>query len=515
MADPDLILSRERIDAVLLDLDGVVTDTTDLQARAWKRLFDTWLREHPSAPGEDHSPFDATRDYRRYIDGRPRDKGVKHFLLARGVELPDGAPDDGPEQDSIQGLGRRKNAMFLELLEEHGVEVYGCAVALLRRLRRAGIRTAAVTASRNCDAILDRAGVGHLFDARVDGNDAEREDLAGKPDPDTLLEAARRVGAEPARTAVLDDTVAGVRAAVRGRFGLIIGVDRGGQREALSEHGAHLVFDDPCHIGVAEPADAIPPLLEDPAATAVSIAERRPVLFLDYDNILTAPADDGDGAAARLDTALRPVLHQLALAIPVIILSDRDLDDLRRRVGLPRVVYAGSHGLEIQGLELRLELPEALDARADLAAAADALERRLAAVSGARVERRHFAVAVLGGTAPGTDPARLADIVDAVAGEHPRLRRCGAGGRLALRPDIDWDEGHAVRWVLAELGRNGGDSLPVFIGGSEADEDAFRELRRDGIGILATDMPRPSAAHYRLGDRARVEVLLQALAARL
>jgi trehalose-phosphatase len=201
--------------------------------------------------------------------------------------------------------------------------------------------------------------------------------------------------------------------------------------------------------------------------------------------------------------------------MPVIILSDRDLDDLRRRVGLPRVIYAGSHGLEIQGPELRLELPEAQDAQAELAAATDALERRLAAVPGARIERRHFAVAVLGGPEDGTDPRRLADIVDTVAGEHPRLRRTGAGARLMLRPDIDWDEGHAVRWVLAELGRDDGDTLPVFIGGSEADENAFRELRRHGLGILAAGVPRPSAAHYRLGDRARVEALLQELAARV
>jgi alpha,alpha-trehalase len=255
MADPDLILSRERIDAVLFDLDGVVTRISELQAVAWKQLFDDWLRAHPTEPGEDHSPFDEERDYRRYIDGRPREKGLKHFLIARGVELPEGSPGDSPETDSLQGLGRRKNALFLDLLANQGVEVYDCAVELLRRLRQAGIKTAVVTASKNGPAILRQAGICDLFDACVDGNDAERDDLAGKPDPDTLLEAVRRLGVEPARAAVLDDTPAGLRAALRGHFGLIIGVDRDGQRETLSEHGAQLVFDDLRHIEVAETQD--------------------------------------------------------------------------------------------------------------------------------------------------------------------------------------------------------------------------------------------------------------------
>ncbi len=240
MPDAQPVFSRERLDTVLFDLDGVITRTAEIHAEAWKRLFDAYLKAHPAAAGEDHSPFDATRDYRRYVDGRPRVKGVKHFLLARGIDIPDGEPDDPPERETLYGLGNRKNAIFRNLIEQRGIAVYDCAVELLQRLRRAGFRTAVVTASKNCDLILQRAGLAGLFDAQLDGVEAEDLQLSGKPDPDNFVEAARQLGCVPQRAAVLEDATAGVMAASRGHFGLVIGLDRtGSQREALLEKGVH------------------------------------------------------------------------------------------------------------------------------------------------------------------------------------------------------------------------------------------------------------------------------------
>jgi len=509
MADPELTLSRARFDAVLFDLDGVVTHTDALQALAWKGLFDTWLREHAPEPGEDHSAFDADRDYRRYIAGRPRDKGVKHFLLARGVELPEGAPEDGPEQDTINGLGQRKNELFMQLIDEQGVDVYGCAVTLLRRLRRAGIKTGCVTASKNCNSIMERAGIRDLFDARVDGHDAEREDLAGKPDPDTLLEVARRLGTSPARTAVLEDSVAGVRAASRGRFGLVIGVDRDGRREALAKESADLVFEDLCHIQVAEAET--PSLVDDPAALMTRLGSRRPALFLDYDGVLTPIA--ADPADARLHPELRRLLHQLALAVPLAVISGRDLEDLRRLIGLPRLIYAGSHGFDIRGPDLRLELPEGVNTLDDLTAAKRALDERLAGIEGMQLERKRFAVAVHCRNVPEADRARVDEAVDRLVADFPRLRRTGGKAIIELRPDVDWDKGRAVRWLLAEMGLDGTDALPIYIGDDETDEDAFRELRDDGISILVADQERSSAATWRFADRDQVVHFLQQLAA--
>ncbi|ATB42711.1 haloacid dehalogenase [Cystobacter fuscus] len=240
MSSPEpvaVILSRGELDAVLFDLDGVVTRTARVHAAAWKRLFDAYLREHSTDPDRDFQPF-TQEDYRRYVDGRPRLEGIRCFLASRGLSLPEGAPDDGPDAETVHGLGARKNAWFLEELEQRGVEVDPAAVALLEQVRAAGLRTAVVTSSRNGAAVLRLGGLEHLFDARVDGVEAGKLGLAGKPAPDTFLEGARRLGSEPARTAVFEDAQAGVRAGHLGGFALVIGVRRSGETGALLRAGA-------------------------------------------------------------------------------------------------------------------------------------------------------------------------------------------------------------------------------------------------------------------------------------
>jgi beta-phosphoglucomutase family hydrolase len=211
----------EGIDAVIFDLDGVVTRTAKVHAQAWKDAFDP-------------VPFDPVADYLRYVDGRPREDGVRSFLAARGIAASDA---------EVRALGARKNALFLERLRD-GVEVYDTTVALICALRRRGVRAAVVTASRNGEAVLRAAGALDLFDARVDGNDAARLGLAGKPAPDTFLHAAQLLGVTPARTAVVEDALAGVEAGRAGGFAEVIGVDRAGQAAALREHGATRVVRD-------------------------------------------------------------------------------------------------------------------------------------------------------------------------------------------------------------------------------------------------------------------------------
>jgi len=245
-----IILSRRDLDAVLFDLDGVITRTARLHAAAWKTLFDDYLGGRQARDGEDHGAFDVDDDYRRHVDGKPRIDGVRDFLAARGIELPTGDPGDPPGRDTLWGLGNRKNELFRTALDEQGVALDGCAVTLLQRLRAGGFRTAVVTASRNCDLILHRAGIADLFDARVDGNEAARLKLAGKPAPDTFVEASARLQCEPDRAAVLEDAAAGVTAARRGSFRLVVGVARDGQPDALIEAGADVVVNDLCRLRI-------------------------------------------------------------------------------------------------------------------------------------------------------------------------------------------------------------------------------------------------------------------------
>ncbi|MFF4527464.1 HAD family hydrolase [Streptomyces bluensis] len=231
----------DRVRACLFDLDGVLTETAVVHAAAWKEAFDDFLRRRE---GPAFRPFDATADYERYVDGRPRVDGVRVFLASRGIELPEGKDDDPPEQDTVRGLGNRKNALFLEKIHTQGVEPYPGSVRYVDAVRAAGLGTAVVSSSANCREILISAGMEDRFDVRIDGRVAAERGLPGKPHPDTFLEAAHDLGAEPRAAAVFEDALAGMDAGRAGGFGAVVGVDRLGQADALRRHGAHIVVSD-------------------------------------------------------------------------------------------------------------------------------------------------------------------------------------------------------------------------------------------------------------------------------
>jgi len=254
---PVITLSPRDYDAVLFDLDGVLTKTARVHAAAWKTLFDQFLDQRSADTDEPFVPFDIDTDYRRYVDGKPRYDGVAAFLESRGIDLPQGAATDGPEVQSVRALGNRKDEYFLAHLKQHGVEPYAPAIALVQVLRAQAIKTAVVSSSNNCAAVLEAAGIAALFDARVDGMDITRLALAGKPAPDAFLEAARRLGVTPARAVVVEDAIAGVAAGRAGRFGCVIGVDRHGEPQTLRAAGADVVVTSLAQVRVAvEPAPA-------------------------------------------------------------------------------------------------------------------------------------------------------------------------------------------------------------------------------------------------------------------
>ncbi|MEU6705942.1 HAD family hydrolase [Streptomyces wuyuanensis] len=234
----------DHVRTCLFDLDGVLTRTAEVHAAAWKEMFDDFLRRRADREGAGFVAFDPVRDYDEYVDGRPREDGVRTFLASRGVELPEGAPDDPPERETVNGLGTRKNELVLRRIREDGVEAYEGSVAYVRAVRDAGMRTAVVSSSANCRDVLVAAGIEDLFDERVDGIVAREQGLHGKPAPDTYLAAARVLGAAPRDAAVFEDALAGVEAGRAGSFGLVVGVDRTGQAAELRRHGADVVVDD-------------------------------------------------------------------------------------------------------------------------------------------------------------------------------------------------------------------------------------------------------------------------------
>jgi trehalose-phosphatase len=508
-----------RYEAAILDLDGVLTHTATQHARAWKEMFDAFLARRPASEGEDHRPFDLETDYLRHVDGKPRFDGVRSFLESRGIGLPEGEEADGPEQDTVRGLGRRKNELFLELLDREPVETFEDAVKQLRRWREQGLRTAMITSSRSGRRVLAAAGLEAEFDVVVDGEDADRLGLEGKPAPDIFLHAAAELGVEPGRAIVVDAAIAGVKAGRAGDFGLVVGVARNGE-EGLRQAGADVVVRDLREVaGRTAGGDGDP---ADPGASAQAVAARlvgelearRPVLFFDYDGTLTPivrrPED------ATLSAAMRSLLRELARHVTVGIVSGRDLADVRKMVALNELYYAGSHGFDVRGpRELRMQHEEARDRLPELDAAERELRRRLEAIDGVRVERKGFAVAVHYREADEGDVARVEAAVDDAVGRYDGLRKKGGKKIFELQPDVPWDKGRAVRWLLERLELTGPEVLPVYVGDDETDEDAFAALSGDGVGIRVGPPDEPSGADYHLRDPHELERLLRGVLARL
>ena len=248
-----LPINRERYDAVLFDLDGVLTSTAAIHAEAWKQMFDGYLARRATQRGEPFRPFDIDTDYRLYVDGRPRYEGVQQFLQSRNIELPRGTTASPETEESVCGLGNLKDRIVHQAIEAGRVQPFPGSVKFVHLVHERGLRTAVVTSSRNCTPVLKAAGMDGLFETQVDGRTIEDEHLRGKPAPDSFLRAASRLSVRPERAVVVEDAISGVQAGRDGHFGLVIGVDRHGDADALSNNGAHVVVTD-----LAELLDQIP-----------------------------------------------------------------------------------------------------------------------------------------------------------------------------------------------------------------------------------------------------------------
>jgi beta-phosphoglucomutase family hydrolase len=241
----------DQVRACLFDLDGVITRTAVVHARAWTDMFDAFLATWAQQQGRPFVPFDPDHDYRQYVDGRPRLDGTRAFLASRGIALPEGMPDDPPGTPTVYGLSNAKNRLVLHRIRSDGVEVYPGSIAFLHAVRDAGLATAVVSSSANTVDVLRVTGLTELFDVRIDAAVADQRHLAGKPAPDTFLAGAAELGVPATRAAVVEDALAGVEAGRAGGFALVIGVDRGGNGESLRAHGADVVVTDLAQLLVA------------------------------------------------------------------------------------------------------------------------------------------------------------------------------------------------------------------------------------------------------------------------
>jgi trehalose-phosphatase len=498
------------VDAVIVDMDGVITDTARLHADAWKAAFDPVLSRHAGAHGRTFS----RDDYSEHVEGKRREDGVRAFLSARGVTLPEGRPGDMTDADTIHGVARRKDEHFKTLLRRGGASAYADALRFVGRLHQDHIDVAAISASRNADAVLRAAGVRNRFRVLIDGRVSEARGLRGKPAPDIFVAAGDGLGVPGARAMVAEDSRAGVAAARAGGFARVVGVARDGAAQALMDAGADIVVAsfDAMTISALRDRATLPDALDPPNAMDEFEAGRTPYVFLDYDGTLTPIVSRPEDAVLTSD--MRDRLARAAERHALAVVSGRAVDDLRARIGLDGIVYAGSHGLEVCYPSGRhVEHAEAHAALAVLDRLNTRLEAALGDVDGVQLERKRLGLAVHYRRAQAATVLRVERTVADAHAEFDTLAVKAGKMVFEFVPDVAWDKGRALRSVLDESGATTPDAVPIYIGDDVTDEDAFNAVEACGIGIAVGDGPARTAARWKLDDVAAVGRLLERLAA--
>jgi trehalose-phosphatase len=499
--------------AVIFDLDGVITHTAKIHAQAWKQMFDTFLSENSQRTSTPFVPMDPVNDYKVYVDGRPRYEGAQAFLLSRGINLPYGTQGDLPGTHTVCGLANKKNEIYLSILQEQGAQVYEDTIDAIKKWRQENKKTAVISASKNCRQVLEKAGITELFDAIVDGVDSLTYNIKGKPEPDIFLFAAKLLHVDPKESAIVEDSTAGVKAGRDGHFAFIIGVSRNHHARLLYENGADIVVNSLRDLPQSpnyqmRPIVKIPSALKEFETIKSCFANKRVLLLLDYDGTLTSIVERPE--LAIMNDSMRNIIRSLSERVPVAIVSGRDLADVKRLVGLKGLFYAGSHGFEIEGPgDIHIELGAAKTILPDLDKAEIETTYRLGEIQGILLERKKFGLAVHYRLVNDNNMTLVHNAIDKLSTKYDRLIITTGKKVFELRPRIPWDKGKAVARIAEIVFGKKSDAFPFYIGDDLTDEDAFREVKGWGFGILVGNHGNESLADYRLEDVREVGVFLK------
>lgn len=514
--NPPVVIDPRYHDAVIFDLYGVLADAASVQRQAWASLFNDYLVLRPAYNGEDHALF-SDADYHGLVYGKARHDGVADFLAARGITLPRGTPADTGE-DTIHGLANRQRRLYAELLDRD-VPLLAAMVTLSRKLREIGVTTAAHAPRSRSHRVSNAAGDGHSrLDVFIDEAVAEASGGSDSPGPVVLpenahiLDAANTLGVRPHRAVVVGDTEAGLSEGRDAGFALVIGVDGTGGADRRSVADADLVVADLADIAVRtgdKRISEIPNALESYGQLAGIALGRDSVLFLNYDVVLPQTISD-PGALVQTAKAAR-ALGSLAALSPVVVISGRDLADIRDRVGLPEVWYAGSHGFELLGPDgSHHEHEGAASAAPRLANAADELREILEHIPGVTMVHKRFAVAV---HYPAAAPEHIDDIVAMThrLAKRNKLRVSTGRTLVELQPEVEWGQGTRLAWIRSHVDKPRS-LIPIYIGGDLIDEDAFDAVQLGGVGIAVRhneDGDRKTSARFVLDGPDEVRSVLE------
>jgi len=524
-------MNKQSFECVVFDLDGIITKTARVHAKAWKETFDEYLKMREKRNREPFREFTHDGDYLPYVDGKPRYEGVKSFLESRNINLRMGDPKDEPDKETVCGIGNRKNDMFRQVLARDGAEVYESTVEFIKELKKNGVRVGLASSSKNCLLIIQKAGIEDLFESRVDGEVSVELGLKGKPEGDIFVTACRKLGAEPARSVVVEDATSGVQAGRNGGFGLVLGVARQNNELDLLQNGADVVVRDLKDISTdwinkwfhrkprplyeiykkyekdVDSKDIILNPCYSRNYEAIFNTNKMIILFLDYDGTLTPIVERPE--LAVLNDQMREVLRKLMNIHKVAIVSGRQREDVEDLVKIDGLTYAGSHGFDIKGPGLEMVEPRVKNILPTITQISDELDDGLSKIEGVIIERKKFSVAVHYRLVDPANVSAIKEFMDKIMRGNKGLRVMSGKKVFEILPDIEWDKGKAVRWILEAINVSWTEASCVYIGDDVTDEFAFRAIRTRGAGILVSDKTRDSAAEYLLSSPEEVKGLFE------
>ena len=505
------------IKALVVDMSEVLIRTASINKAAWESVFGEFFKIHNL-----EQSF-ASEDYYTWFEGEPKFERVKNFLSSRNVNIPFGSQNEQAGFDTICGLEKKKSKLFTQMLNEGHLQVYEKVVQNIRVWKEKGIRTAIVSSDENFKKALNLSGLKDLFDVRIDGHSSRKKGLKEKPEADLYIRATKKLGIPPESCILIDDSVPGMQAGSKANFGLVVGINRRNIRKQLSENGADLVIDN-----FGEPdlfndpeiqawfSQPIAPFASQYVRIMELVYEKTPVLFLDYDGTLTPIVQHPEDAC--ISEEMRNMLRECAGRFTVAAISGRDMDDLKSRINLPELVYAGSHGFRISGpAGLYHEHEKTIEILPKL----DMMEEKLQlafqnSIEGVQVERKRYAIAIHYRNVESEDiPLIGKKIRSVVSGSHDL--KIGEGKKIfEIKPAVEWHKGKAVLWILEKLGLTDRNKyIPIYIGDDVTDEDAYEALKGWGIGIQVGPGAANTAAMFRRKNVYQVRIFLKELAGSL
>ena len=535
-------MKKYTFQAVVFDLDGVITQTAQVHFQSWKEAFDEYMRLREKRDNEPFKEFTHEADYLPYVDGKPRYKGVQSFLESRNIHIPFGEPSDGPDKETVCGIGNKKNAHFTSIISTQGAEIYPSSVKLIEELIKAGIKVGVASSSKNCQQILKACKIEHLFQTRVDGVVSAEIGLKGKPEADIFVVAAHNLGASVAKAVVVEDASSGVEAGRNGGFGLVLGIARKNNTSELLVNGADVVVDDldkmtlewiedwfhKKPLSLSEYWEKEPDSLDTPEKISKASKERalspgytrsakkaffsgkKLVFFLDYDGTLTPIVSRPEFAV--LSDEMRGLFQRVATKHTVAIVSGRARQDVEKLVGLKGVCYAGSHGFDIAGPNVTMIEPRAEKTIPLITEIMQGLKESLKDIEGLLIEEKKFSVAVHYRLVDeGKYLAKIEEVVKRVVDKEDALRLMKGKKVFEILPAIDWDKGQAIRWIMEALNLSWDENQIVYIGDDTTDEDAFRTVRTRGVTVLVADKAKESAADFIVSNPDEVKKLFEKL----